>query len=75
MGRRFDLSLQGNNIFGTEVIYRIDPITGVGYKAGAGLFDPANIHNLTPNTIIGTLDDPSNYGGGAAWRLQFDVDL
>jgi hypothetical protein len=74
MGRRFDLSLQGNNIFGTEVIYRIDPITGKGYKAGAGLFDPA-VFNLTPNYITGSLNDPSNYGGGAAWRLQFDVDL
>ena len=73
-GRRFDISLQGNNIFGTEVIYRVDPITGKGYKAGAGLFNPANF-NLTPNYITQYLDDPSNYGGGAAWRLQFDVDL
>ncbi len=74
MGRRFDLSLQGNNIFGTEVIYRVDPTTGKGYKAGAGLFDPAYF-SMTPNYITGTLDNPSNYGGGAAWRLQFDVDL
>jgi len=21
------------------------------------------------------VDDPSNYSGGAAWRLQFDVDI
>jgi outer membrane receptor protein involved in Fe transport len=74
MGRRCDISLQGNNIFGTEVIYRVDPITGRGYVAGAGMFDPA-YNVLTPNYITGTLDDPSNYGGGASWRLQLDVDL
>jgi hypothetical protein len=74
MDRRFDLSLQGTNVFGNRLIYRVDPITGKGYEWGKGLFD-ASRFDLTPNYIMGTLDDPSNYGAAAQWRLQLDVDL
>ncbi len=72
--RRFDISLQGTNLFGNQLIYRVDPITGKGYVYGQGKFDP-NRFNLTPNYLTGTLNDPSNYGPGAQWRLQLDVDL
>jgi hypothetical protein len=68
------VSLQGTNVFGNHIIYRVDPITGKGYVYGQGKFDPA-VFSLTPNYITGTLNDPSNYGPGAQWRLQLDVDL
>ena len=73
--RRCDLSLQGNNIFGTKVIYRVDPVTGHGYVWGEGVFDPNHVHGLNDYVKTALADDPSNYSGGAAWRLQFDVDL
>jgi len=78
MNRRFDVSLQGTNIFSNHIIYRVDPTTGLGYVYGDGKYNPSNpadYKNLTPNNIVGTLDDPSNYGPGAQWRLQLDVDL
>jgi hypothetical protein len=74
-GRRLDLSFQGNNIFGTRVIYRVDPVTGKGYVWGVGAFDPNYVHGLNDYVRTGTVDDPSNYSGGAEWRLQVDVDL
>ena len=75
MGRRFDLSLQGTNIFNNYVIYRVDPVTGKGYIWGEGRFDPNYVHSLNDFVHTGTVDDPSNYGPGAQWRLQLDVDL
>jgi hypothetical protein len=74
-GRRFDLSLQGTNIFNNYLIYRVDPVTGKGYIWGEGRFDPNYVHSLNDFVRIGTVDDPSNYGPGAQWRLQLDVDL
>jgi hypothetical protein len=73
--RRFDVSLQGTNVFGTKVIYRVDPVTGRGYVWGEGAFDPANVHGLNDYIRTGTVEDPSNYGPGAEWRLQLDVDI
>ena len=73
--RRFEISLQGTNVFGTRVIYRVDPVTGQGYVWGVGAFDPAHVHGLNDYVRQGTVEDPSNYGPGAQWRLQLDVDL
>ena len=75
MHRRFEFSLQGTNIFGTRMIYRVDPVTGRGYVWGEGAFDPTNVHGLNDYVRQGTVEDPSNYGPGAQWRLQFDVDI
>jgi outer membrane receptor protein involved in Fe transport len=75
MTRRFELSLQGTNIFDNHVIYRVDPVTGRGYVWGQGAFDPAHVHGLDEYVKTGTVDDPSNYGPGAQWRLQVDVDI
>ncbi len=75
MGRRFDLSLQGTNIFNNYLPSRIDAITGRGYIWGEGQFDPTYVHSLNQFVKTGTVDDPSNYGPGAQWRLQFDVDI
>jgi hypothetical protein len=74
MGRKFDISLQGTNIFNNLMVYRVDPVTGRGYVLGQGVFDPGRIRSVTDFTIASSLSDPSNYGPGAQWRLQLDVD-
>jgi hypothetical protein len=73
--RRFDVSLAGTNVFGNHLFNRIDPITGRGRVWGVGQYDPANVPGLTDYTRVSQVDDPSNYGPGAQWRLQLDVDL
>jgi hypothetical protein len=75
MGRRFDISLQGTNVFNNQLIYRVDPVTGRGYVMGQGVFDPINIRNVNDYSISSSLADPSNYGAGPQWRLQLDVDF
>jgi len=75
MGRRFDLSVQGTNIFNNYLPARVDAITGKGYVWGQGQFDPNYVHSLNDFVRTGTVDDPSNYGPGAQWRLQLDVDI
>ena len=74
-GRRFDMSLQGTNIFSNFLVNRVDPVTGRGYVWGQGAFDPNYVHGVNDFVHVGTVDDPSNYGPGAQWRLQLDVDL
>jgi len=74
-GTRCDISLQGLNIFNNYLIYRVDPVTGRGYVWGQGAFDPNYVHGLNETVRTATVDDPSNYGPGAEWRLQIDFDL
>jgi outer membrane receptor protein involved in Fe transport len=74
-GRRLDLSFQGTNIFNNHLINEVDRITGKGYVWGVGMFDPAHVHGLNDYVKTGTVDNPSNYGPGAQWRLQLDVDF
>ena len=73
--RRVDLSLQGTNIFSNHLYNRIDPVTGKGRVWGVGQYDPANVSGLNDFVRVSQVDDPSNYGPGAQWRLQLDVDL
>jgi len=73
--RRFDLSLQGGNVFNTYVYNRVDPITGRGRVWGDGAYRPPLIAGLNDFTRVSQVDDPSNYGPGAQWRLQLDVDF
>ncbi len=75
VGRRFDVSLTGTNVFNAYVYNRIDAITGRGRVWGKGEYDPANVPNITDYTHVSEVEDPSNYGPGAQWRLQLDVDL
>jgi len=72
---KFDVSVQGTNIFNELAIYRVDRVTGRGYVWGEGQFDPNHVSGLTDYLKTGTVDDPSNYGTGAEWRLQLDVDF
>jgi len=74
-GRKWDVSLQGNNVFNNLLIYRIDSITGQGYVWGKGSFDPTHVSGLNNYTYQSRLEDPSDYGPGAQWRLQIDVDF
>lgn len=80
LGQRMDVSLQGTNIFQNHLIYRVDQITGGGFVWGQGEFDPTHIGGLSDPTDaaysrVSQLDDPSNYGTGAQWRLMLDVDF
>ena len=74
-GAKMDLSLQGSNIFNNYLVYRVDNVTGRGYVWGQGEFDPNYVHGLNDYVHTGTVDDPSNYGPGAQWRLQLDTDF
>ena len=77
-GRKFDMSLQGTNIFNNLLVYRVDPVTGGAYVLGSGRFDPDHILNnssITNYSLASSLADPSNYGSGAQWRLQLDFDF
>jgi hypothetical protein len=74
--RRFDLSLSGTNIFNNALIYRLNTDTGTGLIWGEGGYDPTNPYNtIGASTRLSDLLNPSNYGTGAQWRLQLDVDL
>lgn len=74
-GKRVDLALQGINIFSNHLIYRVDQVTGRGYVWGEGEFDPDKVSGVNDFTRTSTVDDPSNYGPGAQWRLSLDVDF
>ena len=74
--RRVDLSLAGTNIFGNHLISRVDPQTGRGRVWGTGSYDPTNpFLNVDEYTRISVVNDPSNYGPGAQWRLSLDYDF
>jgi hypothetical protein len=74
-GRKFDVSLAGTNVFSNHLIYRVDQITGDGRVWGEGQYDPRFVNNLNDFVRLSEVDDPSNYGPGAQWRLALDVDF
>src|SRR5262249_56391228 len=77
-GRRLDFSLTGINIFNNYLIYRVDPQTGRGRVWGVGSYDlPPSYMNSIPGIYQKQkeVDDPSNYGPGAQWRLALDYDF
>lgn len=74
-GRRMDLSVAGLNIFGTRIINRVDRVTGEGRVWGVGEYDPS-VFPVTENfTRVAEVDDPSNYGPPAQWRISLDYDF
>jgi hypothetical protein len=78
-GRRFDISLAGTNVFGNHLYNRVDPVTGRGRVWGEGSYAPPITDPMSEEARqflrVSQVDDPSNYGPGAQWRLQLDVDL
>jgi len=76
LGRnRVDLSLAGTNLFNNHIINRVDRVTGRGRFAGVGEYDRGEFPEVTDYTIVSQVDDPSNYGPGAQWRLTVDYDF
>jgi hypothetical protein len=75
--RLVDVSLAGLNVFGTHIVNRVDPVTGQGRVWGVGSYDPELFPGTRDNlyTKQKEVDDPSNYGPGVQWRLQFDYDF
>ena len=76
--RRFDVSLAGTNIFSNRSINRVDRITGEARRRGIGEYDPSrpgDLLNDDPNSLVSQIDDPSNLGVGAQFRLSLDYDF
>ena len=42
---------------------------------GEGEYDPRFFEDLTDYVKVSEVDDPSNYGPGAQWRLTLDYDF
>lgn len=76
-GRKFDVSVAGVNIFNNHVVNRVDRVTGEGRVWGRGEYDPDLFPATRNNTFVrqSEVDDPSNYGPGAQWRLSLDYDF
>ena len=72
--RRFDLSVQGTNVFRNLSINRVDPLNGLGIVWGDGVFDPRYFTGFNNFSRVSGIDNPSNFGG-TQWRAQLDVDL
>ncbi|HTO90555.1 MAG TPA: TonB-dependent receptor [Candidatus Sulfotelmatobacter sp.] len=76
--QRFDLSLTGTNIFNNRLVYRVDRVTGEQRMRGVGEYDPSRPGDLLindPNTLVQLVDDPSNLGPGAQYRISLDYDF
>jgi hypothetical protein len=74
-GRRVDFGVAGRNIFNNPIVNRIDRVTGQGRAWGVGEYDAEAGYNVTEYTRISEVDDPSNYGPKAQWRVSLDVDF
>jgi outer membrane receptor for ferrienterochelin and colicin len=74
-GQRLDLGLAGLNVFNNRIINRVDGVTGGGRVWGVGEYDPRVFNNLTDYVKESQVDDPSNYGPRARWRVTLDYDF
>ncbi len=76
-GRRLDLSLAGTNVFNNFLINRVDRQTGEGRIAGVGEYsrDQYVSDSAWRYALQSQVDDPSNYGPGAQWRMSLDYDF
>jgi hypothetical protein len=74
-GQRIDLGIAGLNVFRNRIINRVDRVTGRGRVWGEGEYDPSVFPDLTEFVKTAEVDDPSNYGPPAQWRLTLDYDF
>jgi carboxypeptidase family protein/TonB-dependent receptor-like protein/outer membrane beta-barrel protein len=74
-GQRIDLGIAGLNVFGARIVNRVDPVTGKGRVWGAGRYDPNVFPDVNAFVKTSDIDDPSNYGPGAQWRVSLDYDF
>jgi hypothetical protein len=72
---RLDVSLAGTNIFQNHIVNRVDRVTGRGRVWGVGEYDPTVFPDVNDYVRVAEVDDPSNYGPGAQWRLALDYDF
>ena len=81
LGRqRLDFGISCTNIFNNPIVNRVDQLTGQGRAWGVGQYEPAVFFpNDSPVAQKyrrdSEVDDPSNYGPKAQWRLTLDVDF
>jgi hypothetical protein len=76
--RKLDFSLNGTNIFNNRILNRVDRVTGGPRTRGVGEYDPSRPGELLindPKTLVNLIDDPSNLGPGAQYRLSLDYDF
>ena len=73
-GRRLDLGLAGQNVFKNRIINRVDGLTGRGRVWGVGQYDP-DVFDVNLYSKESQVDDPSNYGPRARWRVTLDYDF
>jgi hypothetical protein len=73
--RKFDVSLSGTNVFNNFIVNRVDRVTGDGREWGDGEYDPRRSSAVNDRVHVSEVDDPSNYGPGAQWRMQLDYDF
>jgi len=73
-GQRLDLGLAGLNVFNNRIINRVDRVTGGGRIWGVGEYDPTvfDVNDFVKTSVV---DDPSNYGPRAQWRVSLDYDF
>jgi outer membrane cobalamin receptor len=74
-GRRVDFGVAGRNVFNNPIVNRVDRVTGQGRAWGVGEYDADAGFNVTEYTKVAEVDDPSNYGPKAQWRVSLDVDF
>ena len=73
-GQRIDLGIAGLNVFGNRIINRVDRVTGRGRVWGEGEYDRA-VFDVNEFVKVSQVDDPSNYGPPAQWRVTLDYDF
>ena len=74
-GQKIDLGIAGLNVFGNRIVNRVDPVTGRGRVWGVGRYDPNVFPDVNAFVKTSDIDDPSNYGPGARWRVSLDYDF
>jgi hypothetical protein len=73
--QRVDIGVAGTNIFNNPIVNRVDRLTGQGRAWGVGEYNRDAGFNVNDYTRQSEVDDPSNYGPKAQWRVSLDVDF
>jgi hypothetical protein len=72
-GQRLDVA--GRNIFNNPIVNRVDRVTGQGRAWGVGEYDASAGFQVTEYTRVAQVEDPSNFGPKAQWRMSLDLDF
>ena len=78
-GHKVDIGVQGTNVFNNYLFNKLDPVTGKNPRWGVGSYSPEALAGLSRQELdylkISQIDNPSNLGPGAEWRVTFDYDF